>query len=181
MSRKTKISCDVTREADNMLKAYCKKHERSKGYLIEKMIRKFCVDAEEVVVKPKTKAKTKKFTKPTIEEAGNYFVELGFGFELGQQFIDHNDTRGWIVGRMKTPMKDWKAAIRTWTVGKSKDEPEKLEIRTPADAIALVKKGQITALSQIPKEHRRLMETQFLLGKYKPETMDALTKIGMAV
>jgi len=42
MTRKTKISCDVTREADNMLKAYCIKHERSKGYLIEKMIRKFC-------------------------------------------------------------------------------------------------------------------------------------------
>jgi len=56
MTRTTKISCDVTREADNMLKAYCKKHERSKGYLIEKMIRKFC-DEVEVITKPIKTAK----------------------------------------------------------------------------------------------------------------------------
>jgi len=57
MKRNTKISCDVSREADNMLKAYCKKHERSKGFLLEKMIRKFCGDDAEVKVKSKAKPK----------------------------------------------------------------------------------------------------------------------------
>jgi len=66
MKRNTKISCDVSREADNMLKAYCLKHERSKGFLLEKMIRKFCGEVEaapatQVAVVDKPKApKTKR-------------------------------------------------------------------------------------------------------------------------
>ena len=49
-----------------MLRDYCKKHERSKGFLIEKMIRKFCsveVEATEPVKAPK--AKRKKVSYPS--------------------------------------------------------------------------------------------------------------------
>jgi hypothetical protein len=187
--RDKKISADISKEANELLNSYCLKHERSKGYLLEKMIRKFCGEQESTVTnntaaeKPKTKkAPRKKFIKPTVEEAGNYFVEKGFGFEMGQQFVDHYTTNGWLVGKMKAPMKDWKSAIRTWLVGKTPVSASKpVEIKTPADAIALVKKGQITALNQIPREHRKMIETQFILGNYKPETMQELTNIGMAV
>lgn len=42
--RKNKISADISKEANAMLNDYCKKHERSKGFLLEKMIRQFCVE-----------------------------------------------------------------------------------------------------------------------------------------
>ena len=48
MSRKSRVTADVTLEAHNMLRDYCLKHERSKGYLIEKMIRRFCNETIEV-------------------------------------------------------------------------------------------------------------------------------------
>ena len=59
MKRNTKISCDVSREADNILKAYCIKHERSKGFLLEKMIRKFCGDEYPASITPTEKEKPK--------------------------------------------------------------------------------------------------------------------------
>lgn len=53
MSRTSRLTGDITLEAHNMLRSYCKKHERSKGFLLEKMIRKFCSD-EVVVATPST-------------------------------------------------------------------------------------------------------------------------------
>ena len=80
MSRSSRVTADVTLEAHNMLRDYCKKHERSKGFLLEKMIRKFCGGEEAapatqvaVVEKPKRKA----FTKPTPLEVDGYMVERG--------------------------------------------------------------------------------------------------------
>jgi hypothetical protein len=123
MTRKTKISCDVTREADNMLKAYCEKHERSKGYLIEKMIRKFCGEVEaapatqvEVVEKPKKPVK--RFEPPSILTVEVYMLERGVHIsknskEEAEKFCDHFESNGWKVGG-KTKMVSWKAAVRNW-------------------------------------------------------------------
>ena len=61
MSRQSRVTADVTLEAHNMLREYCKKHERSKGFLIEKMIRKFCsgeVEVTKPVKAPKAKRKS---------------------------------------------------------------------------------------------------------------------------
>ena len=126
MTRKTKISCDVTREADNMLKAYCEKHERSKGYLIEKMIRKFCVETPEhekpgrgIVVQTsidKTKVPSKRFTPPTSAEVMDYMYEKGVNSSTEpEKFIDFYESKGWVVGKVK--MKSWKAAVRNWLKG----------------------------------------------------------------
>ena len=76
----------------------------------------------------------------------------------------------------------WRGLKAEWVLNELDTKTvEAIEIKTPADAITLVKRGQITNVTQIPKEHRRLIETQFMLGKYKPETMEALSNIGMAV
>ena len=83
MKRNTKISCDVSREADNMLKAYCLKHERSKGYLLEKMIRKFCGD-EQPLGKPLAKPKAPKTKRKVISYPSN----------LDDQFLLLWDTKG---------------------------------------------------------------------------------------
>lgn len=52
-----------------------------------------------------------RFTKPTLEEVQAYCIERGNGVDA-QHFIDYYEAKGWIVG--KSPMKDWKAAVRTW-------------------------------------------------------------------
>ena len=70
---------------------------------IEKEIDK---DKEKEVVKPQ-----KRFSKPTIEEVTAYCQERGKGVDA-QKWYDHYSANGWMVG--KNPMKDWKAAVRTW-------------------------------------------------------------------
>jgi hypothetical protein len=32
----------------------------------------------------------------------------------GQRFFDFHESKGWIIG--KSPMKDWRAAVRTWEI-----------------------------------------------------------------
>ena len=51
------------------------------------------------------------FIRPTAEQINEYSKEIGFTLD-GSQFIDHYEARGWLIG--KNPMKDWKAAVRTW-------------------------------------------------------------------
>ena len=53
----------------------------------------------------------KTFIRPTAEQINEYSKEIGFTLD-GSQFIDHYEARGWLIG--KNPMKDWKAAVRTW-------------------------------------------------------------------
>ena len=55
--------------------------------------------------------KSKKFVKPTIEEVKEYCLERNNNVNP-ERFIDYYEANGWKVG--KNPMKDWKAAIRTW-------------------------------------------------------------------
>ena len=57
--RQTKISADISKEANTLLNDACIKHERSKGFLLEKMIRKFCSEVEAV-----TEVKTEKVKAP---------------------------------------------------------------------------------------------------------------------
>lgn len=58
--------------------------------------------------KPQTCAR---FTPPTIDEVRTYCDERKNGVNP-QRFIDYYSSNGWKVGR--NPMKDWKAAVRTW-------------------------------------------------------------------
>ena len=53
----------------------------------------------------------KRFVKPTVEEVRAYCKERNNNVDA-EKFISHYDSNGWKVGR--TPMKDWKATVRTW-------------------------------------------------------------------
>lgn len=62
--------------------------------------------------KKEDKKKTaKRFTPPSIQEVKAYCVERGNNVDP-DRFIDFYSSKGWMVG--KNPMKDWKAAVRTW-------------------------------------------------------------------
>jgi hypothetical protein len=60
-------------------------------------------------VKPPTTRK--KFIIPCVEEIAAYCSERGNNVNA-EQFFDFYQSKGWKVG--KNPMKDWKAAVRTW-------------------------------------------------------------------
>lgn len=53
----------------------------------------------------------KRFVKPTLDEVRAYCDERRNRVDP-QTFLDHYESNGWRVG--KNPMKDWKAAVRTW-------------------------------------------------------------------
>ena len=55
--------------------------------------------------------KSKRFVKPTLEEIKAYCQSRQNGVDA-ERFYDYYESNGWRVG--KSPMKDWKAAVRTW-------------------------------------------------------------------
>ena len=61
---------------------------------------------------PNTKGKRTRFVPPTQEDAAAFFAENGGTATQAQRFCDYYASKGWLVG--KNPMKDWKAAVRTW-------------------------------------------------------------------
>lgn len=74
----------------------------------------------------------KKFSKPTITDVADYCKERGNNVNA-TQFFNFYESKGWMVG--KSPMKDWKAAVRTWEQKDRRtsysNKPNKYEI--PAD------------------------------------------------
>jgi hypothetical protein len=64
------------------------------------------------IERPDANASSKnQFHKPTIEEVKEYCTERGNEVDANK-WMAHYDSVGWRVG--KNPMKDWKAAVRTW-------------------------------------------------------------------
>ena len=53
----------------------------------------------------------KRFSPPSFDDVKAYCQERGNGVDP-QAFVDWYTSNGWKVG--KNPMKDWKAAVRTW-------------------------------------------------------------------
>ena len=74
---------------------------------------------EKVKVKDKVKEKEKDiekekrspFRRPSLEDVRAYCIERGNTVDPAT-FVDFYESKGWKVGN--APMKDWKAAVRTW-------------------------------------------------------------------
>jgi hypothetical protein len=56
---------------------------------------------------------TNKLSKPTLEEVKAYCEERKSQIDPGA-FFDYYERNGWVYGKNKTPIKDWKACVRTW-------------------------------------------------------------------
>ena len=65
--------------------------------------------------KSKSKSRNAKntFTIPTLDELKAYALEIDYNLDA-EAFIDYYSQNGWVIGKNKTPMRDWKAAVRTW-------------------------------------------------------------------
>lgn len=59
----------------------------------------------------KSKKRQSRFRPPTRESVSAYCVERGNSVD-SDSFCDYYESNGWRVG--KNPMKDWKAAVRSW-------------------------------------------------------------------
>ena len=65
--------------------------------------------------------KRKVFIKPSLEDLQAYCRERGNGIHA-QEFLDYYDQVGWVVGKSRKPMVDWKAAVREWETRRKKDK-----------------------------------------------------------
>ena len=54
---------------------------------------------------------SRRFTPPAVEDVESYCRERGNGVDA-QRFVDFYAASGWMRG--KTPIRDWKACVRTW-------------------------------------------------------------------
>ena len=77
------------------------------------------VCAGEPAQSAKPPARTR-FSPPSVQEIEDYCTEKGFLLDA-ERFVDYYASIGWRVG--KNPMKDWRAAVRTW-VKKDTPKPE---------------------------------------------------------
>lgn len=98
----------------------------------------------------------KRFVKPTVEQVSEYAKQSGKLIDA-ERFVNHYESNGWRVGR--NPMKDWKAAVRTWAAQSNTFAPQrqvsKLKTMTD-DEFERARKAQMQALDQLSEESQML-------------------------
>lgn len=104
--------------------------------------------------KEKTRKKEKRFQKPTVEEVQEYCTERHNAVDP-QTFVDFYESKGWKVGN--SPMKDWKACVRTWERSRNKDAP-----RSGSDKIRQI--NQTIGRTGSVKEQNDALIRQILAG-----------------
>lgn len=105
---------------DTHLDAYIhatNKEEEKKEYKEENILSKDNIKEEREERKP-----SKAFRRPTVQQVEEYCQERNNSIDA-QSFVDFYDSKGWVVG--KSPMKDWKAAVRTWEKKRERDDKPK--------------------------------------------------------
>jgi len=104
------------------------------------------------------------FKKPTLEELKQYSTEIGYNLDC-QLFLDKYESKGWVVGR--SPMKDWKAAVRTWRKNNYSgvSQPAKQKLSTFEE-------------EKIWREKRRVEYSPWLKSATEPEIRSWLAGLG---
>lgn len=64
------------------------------------------------------RGKRERFTPPTVDEVTAYCLERQNGIDP-EEFVSFYASKGWKVG--SSPMRDWKAAVRTWEKKRAKE------------------------------------------------------------
>ncbi|WP_455030573.1 DUF6291 domain-containing protein [Oribacterium sp.] len=79
-------------------------------------------EVEEVPTVPKKREARKRFSPPSAAEVREYCRERENAVDA-ESFVDFYAAKGWKVGN--SPMKDWKAAVRTWEKRESRAAPRR--------------------------------------------------------
>lgn len=78
-----------------------------------------------------TAEKRKRFVAPSVDEVRAYCKERGNRVDP-QRFVDFYTANGWTQGRGK-PIKDWRAAVRTWEARDKQTAPAQRPVLTDDD------------------------------------------------
>lgn len=84
------------------------------------------------IIVDKPQEKVKKFVPPTVEEVKQYCINGNYGINA-EEFIDFYTACGWVQGKARKPIKDWKACVRTWERNRKEKlnaKPERRNART---------------------------------------------------
>ena len=86
-----------------------KENKENKEVVIESIV----AQPQQTPTQPKERKKrsSSTFVKPTFEECMAYAQEKGYQWNI-ERFFNYYESNGWRVGQ--NPMKNWKAAMRTW-------------------------------------------------------------------
>lgn len=98
-------------------------------------------DKEEVEVVPtvpKKREARKRSSTPSVDEVREYCFERGNGVDA-ETFVDFYASKGWKVGN--APMKDWKAAVRTWEKRDNRAAPRAKQIDTNDYLLGIIEGG----------------------------------------
>ena len=72
-----------------------------------------------------------RFQKPSLDDIRAYCISRGNNVDP-EQFLNFYESKGWMVG--KTPMRDWRAAIRTWEK-RQNDSPRRRSPMTRSESV----------------------------------------------
>lgn len=78
-----------------------------------------------------------RFVVPTADEVNDYCRERNNGIS-GQAFCDFYASRGWCIG--KQPMRDWRAAVRTWENKRREELALRAKSNSPDDLDAAMER-----------------------------------------
>jgi hypothetical protein len=102
--------------------------------------------------------------KPTVAQLKEYGDEIGFKDFDAQEFHDHYEANGWMVGR--TMMVNWKAAVRNWRrmrrdygYGRSRKPEPRLPYKERENKINALNRRKAELMRQ-PESRKRNMELE---------------------
>lgn len=79
------------------------------------------------------KPKHKVFVPPTVEEVAAYVKAKGYDFIDPEYFVAFYEANGWVQGKARKPIKNWKACCATWKKNGNnnpyKNEKEKIRLK----------------------------------------------------
>lgn len=80
----------------------------------------------------------KRLVKPSVDDIAQYCADRNNNLDANQIF-DHYEACGWVQGRAGKPIRDWRAAVRTWEKKRFNDGVIPFQGRTEVDPVAETK------------------------------------------
>lgn len=89
------------------------------------------IENENIDIDSLYKKGSSRFQKPSLDDIRAYCISRGNNVDP-EQFLNFYESKGWMVG--KTPMRDWRAAVRTWEK-RENDSPRRRSPMTRSESV----------------------------------------------
>lgn len=99
-------------------------------------------------LKPQRRTAPARFSPPSVDEVQNYITSQGYAINAAN-FVDFYTAKGWRVGN--NPMKDWRAAVRTWQRREQQTPTATAAAHTEATQFTPNERGEVNLCGVIVK------------------------------